>query len=197
MEDGVVAAKKATRRRVLALRDVLSPESRQRKSVAIIERLLALAAFADAGTIAAYASFATEFDTEDFLKQVLARNKRLVLPRVDRTSKRIQFHFVTDVDRSLTPGAWGIREPDPAQCGGAETGDIDFVLVPGVAFTPDCARLGYGGGFYDAVIGETRADAAKVAAAFDVQIIDALPVEAHDQRVDLVVTETAEYGRLE
>ena len=192
-EDGVIAAKKATRRRVLALRDALTGEEREDKSAAINERLIALPAFADAGTVAAYASFATEFDTGPFLKQVLAGNKRLVLPRVDREAKRIQFHFVTDLHRSLIPGPWGIREPDPAQCGVADTSEIDFMLVPGVAFTPECARLGYGGGFYDAAIDEARVDAAKVAAAFAVQVVDELPVESHDQRVDLVVTEDASY----
>jgi 5-formyltetrahydrofolate cyclo-ligase len=192
-DDGVIADKKATRSRVLALRDALTSEERNSKTAAISERLVALQAFVEAGTIAAYASFATEFDTGPFLKQVLARNKRLVLPRVDRDSKRIQFHFVTDLDRSLIPGPWGIREPDPTQCRIADTGDIDFMLVPGVAFTPDCARLGYGGGFYDAAIDEARTDAAKVAAAFAVQLVEDLPVEPHDQRVDLVVTEDASY----
>jgi 5-formyltetrahydrofolate cyclo-ligase len=192
-DDGVIAAKKATRRRVLALRDALTSEERNSKTAAISERLVALQAFVEAKTIAAYASFATEFDTGAFLKQVLARNKRLVLPRVDPDSKRIQFHFVTDLDRSLIPGPWGIREPDPTQCRIADTGDIDFMLVPGVAFTPDCARLGYGGGFYDAAIDEARTDAAKVAAAFAVQLVEDLPVEPHDQRVDLVVTEDASY----
>ncbi|UCH49783.1 MAG: 5-formyltetrahydrofolate cyclo-ligase [Betaproteobacteria bacterium] len=193
--DRVVATKKATRRRVLALRDALTSEERNSKSTAINERLLALPAFADAETVAAYASFATEFDTGPFLKQVLARNKRLVLPRVDRDSKRIQFHFVCNLDGALVPGPWGIREPDPTQCGVADTGEIDFMLVPGVAFTPGCARLGYGGGFYDAAIEETRTDCAKIAAAFAVQIVKDLPLEAHDQKVDLVITEDGEYAR--
>ncbi len=195
-DDGVIAAKKAIRRRVLALRDALSPELRRCNSAVISERLPALPAFSHAETVAAYASFGTEFDTGPFLKQVLARNKRLVLPRIDREKKRIQFHFVTDLNRSLIPGPWGIGEPDPARCGVADTGDIEFMLVPGVAFTRTCARLGYGGGFYDAAIAEVRADAAKVAAAFAVQVVDDVPLEAHDQRVDLVITEDGEYGNL-
>jgi 5-formyltetrahydrofolate cyclo-ligase len=196
-DDGVVvAAKKAARRRVLALREGLTSEERKDKSAAISERLLMLPAFAEAGVVAGYVSFATEFDTAFFLKQVLAQDKRLVLPRVDRDSKRIQFHFVTDLERSLIPGPWGIREPDPAQGDVADLSDADFMLVPGVAFTPDCARLGYGGGFYDAAIDGARADCAKVAAAFAVQVVDALPMEAHDRRVDLIVTEDCDYGSL-
>ena len=195
-DDGVIAAKKAMRRRVLAMRDALSPDLRRSKSAAISERLLTLPAFSHAGTVAAYASFGTEFDTGPFLEQVLARNKRLVLPRVDRDTKRIQFHFVTDLNHSLIPGPWGIGEPDPAQCGVADTDEVDFMLVPGVAFTRTCARLGYGGGFYDSVIDEVRGGAKKVAATFAVQVVDDIPLEAHDQRVDLVITEDDVYERL-
>ena len=77
-DDGVFDAKKATRRRVLALRDALTGEERQDKSAAISERLIALPAFADAGTVAAYASFATEFDTGPFLHQVLVSCQHLL-----------------------------------------------------------------------------------------------------------------------
>ena len=192
-KEGVVAGKKASRRRALAMRDVLSADARDRKSQAITERLLALPAFVAADTVAAYASFGTEFNTEAFLAAVLARGKRLVLPRVTSELHELAFHFVTDLDRSLLPGTWGIREPDPAQCAVANADQIDFMLVPGVAFTAQCERLGYGGGFYDAAINRSRADAAKVAAAFAVQIVDEIPLEPHDQRVDLVVTEDAVY----
>jgi len=190
---GVVAGKKASRRRVLAIRDALSGDARDRKSQAITERLLALPAFAGAGTIAAYVSFGTEFNTEAFLTAVLARGKHLVLPRVTSERHELAFHFVTDLERSLLPGPWDILQPDPAQCADASADQIDFMLVPGVAFTAQCERLGYGGGFYDAAINRARADAAKVAAAFAVQIVDEIPLEPHDQRVDLVVTEDAEY----
>ncbi len=191
--DDVVAAKQATRRRVLALRDSLSADARERKAVHMTKKLTALPAFAAARTIAAYASFGTEFDTGPLLTEVLASGKRLLLPRVDRESHRIQFHVVTDLSGALIPGPWGIREPDPAQCAAADAIEIEFMLVPGVGFTRHCERLGYGGGFYDAVMGEVPLDTAKVAAAFDVQIVDELPLEPHDQRVDLVVTESATY----
>ncbi|NIO41834.1 MAG: 5-formyltetrahydrofolate cyclo-ligase [Burkholderiales bacterium] len=190
----VVDAKKAARRRVLALRDTLTGEARAQKSAIISARLVSLPEFVSARAVAGYVSFGTEFDTAAFLDAVLATGKRLLLPRVERESHRIQFHFVADLSDSLTPGPWGIREPDPSRCPAAPASNIDFMLVPGVAFTPQRARLGYGGGFYDAAIGTTRVGIPKVAAAFSVQIVDSLPVEAHDRRVDLIVTEDAEYG---
>jgi 5-formyltetrahydrofolate cyclo-ligase len=191
--EGIGAAKKSVRRHVLALRDALSGDARERKSAQVTARLLELPAFAGAATVAAYSSFGTEFDTGFFLAAVLARGKNLVLPRVARERKELVFHFVTDPAQSLLPGKWGIREPDPAQCADAELDEIDFMLVPGVAFTRRGERLGYGGGFYDAAISATRTDVVKVAAAFAVQIVNELPLEPHDRRVDLVVTEDAEY----
>jgi len=192
--EGMGAAKKALRQRVLALRDALSDDARAQKAAQATAKLLELPAFAGASTVAAYASFGKEFDTHVFLAAVLARGKNLLLPRIVRERKELAFYHITDLDHSLLPGPWGIREPDPAQCADANVDQIDFMLVPGVAFTRRGERLGYGGGFYDAAISRTRADIIKVAAAFAVQIVNELPLEPHDRRVDLVVTEDAEYA---
>jgi len=195
--DSIIAAKKATRHDVLALRDALTESERGYKSAAITEKLLALPAFASAGTVAAYVSFGTEFNTEALIGAVMSKGMRLVLPRVDREHKRIDFFTVTDLSISLVAGPWGIREPDPIQCARVDANRIDFMLVPGVAFTPRCERLGYGGGFYDAAIAAVANEVAKVAAAFGVQIVDELPLEPHDRCVDLVVTENDVYRRVE
>jgi len=195
-----IAAKKATRREVLAARDGLTQHERQRKSAAITAQLVGLPAFAGLGkspvsTVAAYLSFGTEFDTAGFIDAVMAKGLRLVLPRVSRECKRLDFFAVTDLATSLVAGTWGIREPDPAQCARADAREIDFMLVPGVAFTRRCERLGYGGGFYDAAIGTLRTGVSTVSAAFALQIVDVLALEPHDRCVDLVVTESGVYQR--
>ncbi len=187
-------AKKVMRQRIIALRDALSVDERDQKSAAITSKLIALPAFARARTIAAFASFGTEFDTGEFLAVTLRQGKRLVLPRIQPGRRELRFHFVASLTESLIAGQWGIPEPDPSLCAEADPGEIDFMLVPGVAFTPDCERLGYGGGFYDIAIGNTRADTLKVAAVFNLQVVDAIPLEPHDRCVDLVVTERASYA---
>jgi 5,10-methenyltetrahydrofolate synthetase len=191
--DSVIAAKKTLRGDVLAMRDALTESEREKNSAAITARLIALPALASAATVAAYMSFGTEFNTGALIREVTAKRMNLVLPRVDREHKRIDFYSVTDLNTALVPGRWGIREPDPARCARVDANRIDFMLVPGVAFTPRCERLGYGGGFYDGAIAAIANDVMKVAAAFSVQIVDELPVEPHDRCVDLVVTESAVY----
>lgn len=198
--DEVIAAKKIARRNVLAARDALTQRERENKSAVITTQLVALLELAGEGkppvsTVAAYLSFGTEFDTTDFIEALMDKGLRLVLPRVNRATRQIDFFTVADLASSLIAGTWGIREPDPVRCTHVDVREIDFMLVPGVAFTRRCERLGYGGGFYDAVISKLRNSVSKVAAAFALQIVDELALEPHDRCVDLVVTESGVYQR--
>lgn len=70
----------------------------------------------------------------------------------------------------------------------------DVVVVPGLAFTRAGDRLGQGGGWYDRFLAGTRGDCTTIGVGFDVQIVDRLPVEAHDVRLDHVVTESGVMG---
>lgn len=85
----------------------------------------------------------------------------------------------------LAPGALGIPAPPPAP---AWAGVVDVVLVPGLAFTPDGARLGYGGGYYDRWLAAHQ-PAQRVALAFERQLTATLPHAAHDQPLDRIFTE--------
>jgi 5-formyltetrahydrofolate cyclo-ligase len=70
---------------------------------------------------------------------------------------------------------------------------VDFILLPGVAFTRDGARLGYGGGFYDKLLARVEQSAghpALVAAAFSMQLIKEIPQEVTDRKVEWLLTES-------
>ena len=67
--------------------------------------------------------------------------------------------------------------------------EIDFILLPGVAFGRDGARLGYGGGFYDKLLARLPHSPALAAAAFAMQLAEDIPQEATDRRVEWLVTE--------
>jgi 5,10-methenyltetrahydrofolate synthetase len=185
--------KRKVREQAIAQRDALDPQTRCRLSAAITARLLALPGYLQADTLAAYASIGSEFDTGDFIADVLRRGKCLLLPRIDRSRRAIDLWQVTDPAHDLIAGTWGIREPDPARCKRIEPVDVPFVLVPGVAFTRQGGRLGYGGGYYDGLLSRLDAAALKVAAAFPQQILDSLPTGPRDIPVDLVVTDAAIY----
>lgn len=182
-------AKREIRARIIAQREAL-PEARRREwSAAITGRLLALEGFRAARLVAAYASFRAEFDTAVFLAAALAAGKRLALPRVAAGRDRLEFCFVTDPVRDLAPGTWNIPEPKP-HCEPMRDGTAaDLVLTPGVAFTRRGDRLGYGRGYYDLFIAALPGRPLLVAAAYSMQIVDSLPHEDHDRRVNVLVTE--------
>jgi 5-formyltetrahydrofolate cyclo-ligase len=189
-------AKAALRRSILARRDAIDPAERARLSSVVLTRLQALPVCHRARVVLGYASFGTELDTQAFLRVVLASGRSLVLPRIDRAARRLALHQVQDLETELRPGVWGIREPDPARCRTVAPAEIDFVLVPGLAFDPDGGRVGYGAGYYDRLLGEwPRPLPTLVAAAFDLQVVPAVPVTATDHRVDLVVTESQIYSK--
>ena len=180
------------RKQVLARRDAVPAMQRRALSERIIPQLLALEAYRGARCVMAYASFGSEFETAGFVTEVLAQGKTLVLPRIERGDRTLHLHAVADPASQLAPGVWGIPQPRAGLCPPIPASQLDFVLVPGVAFTRRCERLGYGGGFYDGFIRSLGRRPPLVAAAFALQVVPALPVSETDQRVDLVVTEDAE-----
>lgn len=161
----------------------------------ITSRLLALDVYRAARCVVAYMSFGSEFETAGFISDLLAQGKTLVLPRAERGSRALELYAVRDLERELGTGVWGIREPRPELCRAAAPEEIEFVLVPGVAFTRRCERLGYGGGFYDRLIRSFAKRPSLVAASFTPQLLRALPLTEGDQRVDCVITENAEFRR--
>jgi 5-formyltetrahydrofolate cyclo-ligase len=189
------AEKAALRQAVLAQRDALTGAARSDLGRRITAALLAQHTLATARTVAGYLSFGSELDTADFVAAVLAAGKRLVLPRVDRERRRLDLHVVADLKSDLVPGVWGIREPSPECCPRATLEEVELMLAPGVAFSPGCDRLGYGGGFYDKLLAGRGAQPLVIAAAFDLQIVAALPVGPNDAPVDMVVTESATHRR--
>ena len=187
-----ISPKAALRRQIIAARDALPPATRRESSARITPQLLALDAYRQASCVLAYMSFGSEFDTAALVTDALASGRQLCLPRVDRDTRRLELHYVENPARDLQAGTWGIREPR-AECPPADLARIDFVLLPGVAFTPQCDRLGYGGGFYDRLIPRFASRPPLVAASFALQIRDAVPRDASDQRVDVVITEHSFY----
>ncbi len=189
-------AKQAVRRQILAARAALAAHERTRLSGLITSRLLSLPELERARCVLAYLSFGHELSTEALISSLRQRDVALVLPRIERAAHRLDLYRVHDVGLDTTPGVWGIREPDPQRCSPAIWNEIDLIIVPGVAFTPAGARLGYGGGYYDELLSRWQHPPLRMAPAFDLQIVPALPTTPHDRPVDVVITESAFYSVL-
>jgi 5-formyltetrahydrofolate cyclo-ligase len=187
--------KSAIRKQLLALRELLSSDTRAIYSAAITERLLQLPEFRQAGAVLGYMNFGTEFTSELWVRQVLAAGKKLALPRVNHHTNQLDLYWVDDPENQLLPGLWGIREPVVERCERLNTlNEVEFALLPGVAFARSGARLGYGGGFYDKLLArQNRENGAQrpalVAAAFALQIVEQIPQAETDVKVELIITE--------
>jgi len=190
-------AKIELRKAIIARRSALSLVARQAVNQTISKQVLAFGRFGAAQTVLAYMSFAAEFSTSEIVRATLDLDKILVLPKINGSMRKLDLFQVTDLDADLIPGTWGILEPNPDRCERISAEEIDFVLVPGIAFDAACNRLGYGGGYYDRLLEELGPCANFVAAAFSVQIVDRIPVEDHDIALNVVVTENQMYVRSE
>ena len=191
--DNISQKKRELRAMMLLRRDALMPLERARMSVSITAQLLALPDYRQATTVMAYMSMGSEFSTLNFVQQVLLDGKRLVLPRVDKLTRSLALHEVADL-HDLATGVWAISEPKP-DAKICPLSEIDFILVPGLAFDRCGYRLGYGGGFYDRLFAKNMLTVTKtpasmrVSAAFSMQIIDAVPTTEEDQKVAVIITE--------
>lgn len=104
---------------------------------------------------------------------------------------------VNDLEAELADGPFGVSEPGPG-CAPVQPVEVQCIIVPGRAFTPYGERLGRGKGYYDRLLasldqtgaGEVRT----VAPVFDCQIVSALPTEAHDRRVQIVLSALRCFG---
>lgn len=159
----------------------------QQYSELICNYALSLSALQQRKTVAAYASFDHEVNTDRLLAGLLARGFKLVLPVTDTQNRTMEFRSVENL-QELTLSTYGICEPQHGpKCFSSE---IELYFIPGLAFDRKGNRLGRGGGYYDRYLSAIRPDAVKVGLAYQLQIDNALPVETHDLQVDLLITET-------
>ena len=160
------------------------PEGRKRElDEALCRQLLSLPEFSAPRTVYAYASLSWEPDTWEILRALLSRGFRLALPRVE--GREMRFYFVPDL-KELSQSSMKIWEPK-ADAVPADDSEA-LVLVPGMAFSRDGARLGKGGGFYDRFLA-AEPDHKTIALAYGFQLMEQIPTGVYDRPVDQIVTE--------
>ena len=130
-----------------------------------------------------YLAFGSEVDLSAVHDAVFAAGGRMLVPRVE-APRIVAVELVPDEDAPVS--RFGIREPTGPV---VEPAEIDYVLVPGVAFDRSGRRLGYGAGYYDQFLTRVSPGTPLVGTCFSVQVADRVPSEPHDQHVEVVITE--------
>ncbi|MBI5388932.1 5-formyltetrahydrofolate cyclo-ligase [Candidatus Woesearchaeota archaeon] len=177
-----IAPKEILRKQFLDARNALAKEEIARKSNSIRKKLFSLPALREAKTIMFYVSFKSEVHTLGMIQRALSERKTVCVPYVDK--HEIRPSIIWSV-RELKPGHFGV--PEPLHPNPISPASVDVVIVPGVAFDKKGFRIGYGKGFYDKFLPQTRAK--KIGLCFASQLADKLPHEEHDVGMDVVITE--------
>jgi 5-formyltetrahydrofolate cyclo-ligase len=175
--------KEKIRKQVLDARFKLTPEQRRVRSAEIEAKLFGLPEYRAASVVLFYASFQSEVETHHMIRRALSEGKRVVLPRVK--GKQLELLEIANFDRDVSPGAWGIPEPESGRQ--ADLKDIGLIVVPGAAFDEKGNRIGYGAGFYDRLLPFYKGRT--VALAFELQIVPEAPSDLHDIPMQKIITE--------
>jgi 5-formyltetrahydrofolate cyclo-ligase len=176
------------RSRLLAARSGLGTPGRADATARIHERLLTLPEVAEARVLIGYAAFGSEVSIDAVLGAALDRGAGVLLPWVE--GDELGIARIRDLAADLAPGWRGVREPRASGRRPARPDRVEAALVPGVGFDRRGNRLGYGGGHFDRLLARLSPQTPVIGVAFDVQVLDSLPVERHDVPVDIVVTES-------
>jgi 5-formyltetrahydrofolate cyclo-ligase len=176
------------RNAILEKRNRLTAAYRTETSHTISTSLLGLDSFQQSTVIAAYISFGSEFQTDTVLDAALRLGKTIVLPKIEPVGRTLSFRTFSGKFDELLRGRWGIPEPDPEKSESMDYSQIEFIIVPGVAFSEQGFRLGYGGGYYDSFISQLPKSSVTVAPTFPIQVLPEVPLEAHDLKVDMLIT---------
>jgi len=167
-----------------AWRDALTSVAVALASVHICECLAAWPALRQARTLMAYMAFGNEISLGPLMDRL--PEKRWVIPRtLSKPEPHIALHLYDPA--RLVRHKFGMLEPDQA-LPIVEPGELDLVLVPGIAYDRRGYRLGFGGGFYDRFLPQVKA--VKVGITYAELVIDHVPNDEFDQRVDWIACET-------
>jgi len=171
-------------------RKELSREEIEERSKLINEKLFSLDEFQSAHTVAFYVALKknNEVETEEMIKEALKLGKHVLVPITDLVEDKIIFSEIKSFD-DLVPSTFDILEPMPELRRILPYEAIRLVVVPGIVFDLDGHRVGYGLGFYDKVLAELTKYVTKIGLAFELQVVEKLPNESHDIKLDKIVTE--------
>lgn len=172
------------RRKIKNMRGMLLEKERIDAARQVFDRLEKTAAFLMADRILMYHSLPDELSTHEFLDKWKSR-KKFFLPRVNG----VNLDILPYDESRLELGAFHIEEPVGEDT--VNPDEIELVVVPAVAYDRKGNRLGRGKGFYDRLLAETRAT--KIGVAYEFQMLDEIPAEPHDVRMDMVITQSGTF----
>ncbi|KAK9717372.1 5-formyltetrahydrofolate cyclo-ligase family [Popillia japonica] len=146
----IKASKDALRKEIGARIQQLGNEEKTLQSNKVVQKLFALPAFRNSNRISVYLSTENEINTENIVREIFALNKKCYVPRYNRqVMEMVRLNDMKDWE-NLPLTKWKIKQPllSERRENATDTGGLDLIIIPGVAFTRDGKRLGHGAGYY-------------------------------------------------
>jgi 5-formyltetrahydrofolate cyclo-ligase len=179
-EQSLTSSKADLRSAFKAAIAAIEPSERRAQENALIARYSGLPGLARATNLLLFVSaLPEEPPTFQLFSLAISMKKTVLCPRVHRRARRLSLHRIADPASELCRGALGIPEPR-AGLPEVPPAEVDWALVPGLAFDERGFRLGRGAGYYDRLLPLLRPDAICWAVCLSCQLVDRLPVEPHD-----------------
>lgn len=163
------------------MRNTLNSREVAKRSKTIQEFVINTEEFRQAKIVGAYFAIGSEVMTELIIGHAKVLGKKIALPRVEENN--IAFYGLP-LTNTLVKGRFGIMEPPPHE----PMDKIDILIVPGIAFDKEGNRLGYGKGFYDRLLASKQTKFS-IGLAYSFQIVENLPYDLHDKRLDAIASE--------
>lgn len=184
----VILDKKALRKAMIEERRKLSNEENIQKSMDIRNKLFNLEKYKKSNFIFTFISTDEEVDTHNIIKESINMGKRIGVPITVPKERKLLVSEVKNFETELEMGYYDILSPKKDFIREVSPNVIDIVLVPGLIFTKDGYRVGYGGGYYDRFLSQIE-DVIKIGICFDMQITEEIPTDQYDIPVDYIITE--------
>ena len=172
--------KSKLRKQVLQEMKAISQEQKQAMDQALTDQFLKHPFYQEAKVIATYLSFPHEFQTQELIEQALKDGKKVLIPK---TYPKGRMDFVVYDPQQLVKTSFGLLEPQ-GDLEVVDASQIDLIHVPGLAFTTEGYRIGYGGGYYDRYLKHFPGHT--LSTVYPCQIQDFIP-ENHDIPVEEVL----------
>ncbi|MGE4282720.1 MAG: 5-formyltetrahydrofolate cyclo-ligase [Clostridia bacterium] len=187
--------KKDLRSYFLKIREGINKTEAANKSKVITDKLIKTTWYKRSQYIMTYIDFKNEVVTREFIRYALNEGKQIIVPITDTSSKKMILSELKNFDTELCISNYGILEPKNEFVREVGSDVLDLILVPGLVFDTAGYRVGYGGGYYDKLLQQKNSRAVAVGVAFDFQIINHVPAEHYDRKVDYIITDERIIGQ--
>lgn len=178
--------KKQMRHQILHELSIMDEQLFQKKCMMIRNRLFKERAWIESRYIALTLSVGREVETAAIISRAWAEDKAVAVPKCNPANKTLTFYRIKSF-RELEFGFYGLLEPKPSETSVVPDLALDLAVVPGVVFDRNGYRIGYGGGYYDRFLAHYHGKT--ISLLLEAQLAESVPVESHDQRIELLITE--------